>query len=139
MKIILALSLALLIAKPCFAENICPDVQESVRIAIEERNANTANIHNTTMPDPEESRADTASCLGNISALGDAFSLGVSIPSMDSIVNEMCSQVSSMIQSKINDVHNQVINSVNEMGGKNLFKVYGTGGDYVVKLKDKLK
>lgn len=139
MRIVLTLSFLLLMTTPSFAENICPDVQEAVSTAIDERNESTTNIHNSAMEDPEESRADTASCLGNISAIGDAFSLGVSIPSMDNIIGEMCNQVNSMIQSKINDVHNQVVNSVNEMGGKNLFKVYGTGGDYVVNLKGKLQ
>lgn len=139
MKILFTLCLLLLMATPCLAENICPDVQESATAAIEKRNTSITNIHNTAMPDPEENRADTASCLGNISAIGDAFSLGISIPSMDSIINDMCGQIDSMIQSKINDVHNQVVNSVNDMGGENLYKVYGTGGDYVVKLKGKIK
>lgn len=44
-----------------------------------------------------------------------------------------------MVQEKINDVHNQVKNSVNSIGDNNLFKVYGTGSDYVVTLTGKLQ
>ena len=58
---------------------------------------------------------------------------------MDQIVAGMCHQVDSLIQQKINDAHNQVLNSINGIGGNNPFKVYGTGGDSVVKLKEKLK
>ena len=51
----------------------------------------------------------------------------------------MCGQVNSYINRKINEAHTQVNNSVNGMGGNNPFKVYGTGGEYVVKITGKLK
>ncbi len=139
MKITLTFCLFIIMTTACFASEGCPDVHNSVATALEERNANTTSTFNTAMPDPEESRDALAGCLGNISSLGDAFSLGVSIPSMDSIVNNLCSSVNSMLQAKINSVHNQVINNINDIGGNNPFKVYGTGGEYVVRLKGKLQ
>ena len=63
----------------------------------------------------------------------------MTLPGMDQIVAGMCSQVNSYINRKINEAHNQVNNAVNGMGGNNPFKVYGTGGDYIVKITGKLK
>ena len=77
--------------------------------------------------------------LGTVNAIGDAFSRGVTLPGMDQIVAGMCSQVNSYINRKINEAHNQVNNAGNGMGGNNPFKVYGTGGDYIVKITGKLK
>lgn len=106
---------------------------------LEQRNGRVSDTHNTMIPDPESERDALSGCLGSINALGDAFSLGVTLPGMDQLVAGMCHQVDSLIQQKINDAHNQVLNSINGIGGNNPFKVYGTGGDYVVKLKEKLK
>ncbi len=58
---------------------------------------------------------------------------------MEQIMGGICSQVDSFIQQKINEVHNRILNEVNSLGGNNIFKVYGTGGEYVVNLKGKLK
>ena len=40
------------------------------------------------MPDPEEDRGPLAGCLGSIASIGDAFSLGVTIPSMNTTVEK---------------------------------------------------
>ncbi len=114
-------------------------MREPVGSALQPRNGGVSDTHNTMIPDPESERDALSGCLGSINALGDAFSLGVTLPGMDQIVAGMCHQVDSLIQQKINDAHNQVLNSINGIGGNNPFKVYGTGGDYVVKLKEKLK
>ena len=90
-------------------------------------------------PGKARPRPALSGCLGSVNAIGDAFSLGVTLPSMDQIVAGMCSQVDSFIQQKINDAHNQVLTTVNGIGGYNPFKVYGTGGDYVVKITGKLQ
>ncbi len=58
---------------------------------------------------------------------------------MDDIISSVCGEINAMVQEKINDVHNQVKNSVNSIGDNNLFKVYGTGSDYVVTLTGKLQ
>ena len=58
---------------------------------------------------------------------------------MEQIIDGMCGQLNSHINQKINEAHNQVNNAVNGMGGNNPFKVYGTGGDYVVNITGKLK
>lgn len=138
MRTALLLILCLVQAFPCFAAS-CQDMRDAVGSAMQQRNGRVSDTHNTMIPDPESERDALSGCLGSINALGDAFSLGVTLPGMDQIVAGMCHQVDSLIQQKINDAHNQVLNSINSIGGNNPFKVYGTGGDYVVKLKEKLK
>ena len=128
----------MVLAAPCFAGS-CQDMQEAVSGAMRERNGRVSDSHNVLLPDPESERDSLSSCLGSVNAIGDAFSLGVTLPSMDQIVAGMCSQVDSFIQQKINDAHNQVLNTVNDIGGYNPFKVYGTSGDYIVKITGKLK
>lgn len=128
----------MVLAAPCFAGS-CQDMRDAVSGAMRERNGRVSDSHNVLLPDPESGRDSLSSCLGSVNAIGDAFSLGVTLPSMDQIVAGMCSQVDSLIQQKINDAHNQVLNTVNGIGGYNPFKVYGTGGDYIVKITGKLK
>ena len=128
----------LALAEPCFAGS-CQDMQDAVGGAIQERNGRVSDTHDVLMPDPETERDALSGCLGSVNAIGDVFSLGVTLPSMDQIVAGMCSQVNSYINRKINEAHTQVNNSVNGMGGNNPFKVYGTGGEYVVRITGKLK
>jgi hypothetical protein len=139
MKLFLAFTLLLtLFATPCFAGS-CQDMQEAASAAILERSGRVTNSHNVLLPDPESERGPLSNCLSVINNIGDAFSLGVSLPSLDQIIAGMCNQVDSLIQQKINEAHNQVLNTVNNIGGGNLYKVYGTGGDYVVKITGKIK
>ena len=133
-----AIMLLTVFATPCFAGS-CQDTQEAVSAAILERSGSVTNSHNALIPDPESERGQIAGCLSVINNIGDAFSLGVTLPSMDQIVEGLCNQVDSMIQQKINEAHNQVLSTVNQLGGNNLYKVYGTGGNYVIKIKDKIK
>ena len=125
-------------ATPCFAGS-CQDTQEAVSAAILERSGRVSDSHNVLLPDPESERGPLSNCLSVINHIGDGFTLGVNLPSMDQIITGLCNQVDSMIQQKINEAHNQVLSTVNEIGGNNLYKVYGTGGNYVIKIKDKIK
>lgn len=138
MKYIAMFLLCMVLAVPCFAGS-CQDTRDVVGDAIQERNGRVSDTHDILMPDPETERDALSGCLGSVNAIGDAFSLGVTLPSMEQIVAGMCSKVNSYINQKINEVHNQVNNAVNGMGGNNPFKVYGTGGDYVVKITGKLQ
>ena len=85
-------------------------MRDAVGSAMQQRNGRVSDTHNTMIPDPESERDALSGCLGSINALGDAFSLGVTLPGMDQIVAGMCHQVDSLIQQKINDAHNQVLN-----------------------------
>ena len=125
-------------AAPCFAGS-CQDTQEAVSSAILERSGRVTDSHNVLLPDPESERGPLSNCLSVINHIGDGFSLGVSLPSMDQIIAGLCNQVDSMIQQKINEAHNKVLSTVNEIGGNNLYKVYGTSGNYIIKIKDKIK
>lgn len=137
---ILFLSFLLLFAcaTTCVAGS-CQDVQENVSAAVQDRNGRVSESYDTLVPDPESERSSLSNCLSGINSIGDAFNLGVTFPSMDQIVTGMCKQVDSLIQQKINEVHSQALNAVNNIGGSNLYKVYGTGGDYIIKLRDKIK
>lgn len=138
MKYIAMFLLCMVLAAPCFAAS-CQDMQDAVGGAIQERNGRVSDTHDVLMPDPENERDALSACLGSVNAIGNAFSLGVTLPSMAQIVAGMCGQVNSYINQKINEVHNQVNNAVNGMGGNNPFKVYGTGGEYIVKMTGKLQ
>lgn len=137
MKTLFTILLFMAMAAPCMAGS-CQDIQESANGAIQTRNSRVSETHNTTMPDPESEREGLSQCLGSINAIGDVFNLGVSLPDFEQIVGGLCSHVDSMIQQKINEVHNQVLNEINGIGGNNLLKVYGTD-EYIFKLTGKLK
>ncbi len=138
MKTLLLTLMLMLVAAPCFASP-CDDTQNAATGAIKERNARVKETHNTTMPDPEEDRGPLSNCLGSIASIGDAFSLGVTIPSMDSIVNGMCRQVDSMIQTKMNEVLSEARSSIAAIGRNNPFQVSGSGSDVAGSLIRKLK
>ena len=138
MKTLLLSLMLLFVAAPCLAAP-CGDTQNAATTAIKERNARVKETHNTTMPDPEEDRGPLAGCLGSIASIGDAFSLGVSIPSMDSIINGMCKQVDSMIQSKMDEVLSEARSTINGIGQNNPFQVSGSGSDVAGSLIRKLK
>lgn len=138
MKKVIALVACLFMTSAAYAAS-CPDMQESANAAMQSRNGRVSESHNTMMPDPEGERDDLSECLKSIQSIGDAFTLGVSLPGIDQVVSGMCGQVDSYLQQKINDVHNQALNQINGLGGNNPLKVYGTGGDYIIHLTRKLK
>lgn len=137
MKYFLLLLCCVALATPCFAGS-CQDIQESASGAIQNRNTRVSETHNTVIPDPESEREGLSQCLSSINALGESFSLGVTLPNLDQILSGICGNVDSYIQQKINDVHNQILNEVNSIGGGNLLKVYGTD-DYILQLTGKIK
>ena len=95
MRILLALFLLTLFALPCYAGS-CGDTQEAATAAIKDRNGHVKESHNSMMPDPEEDRGPLSNCLSSINSIGDAFNLGVKIPSMDQLIEGMCKQVDSV-------------------------------------------
>jgi hypothetical protein len=128
----------LLAATPCFAGS-CPDAQNAANIAMQERNARFTETYNITMPDPEDTRGAFANCLSSIASIGDAFTLGISFPSMDQIVGSMCRQVDSLIQSKIQEVISEAKSSVPHIGGYNPFQVGGSASGISHAIIEKLK
>ena len=138
MKTLLTLMLLFSFAAPCFA-GPCDDTQSAASAAINERNSRVKDSHNVLLPDPELERGPLSDCLSSINSIGDAFTLGVKLPGMDQIIAGMCNQVNSMIQQKINESLNKIHNTVSDIGKNNPFKVYGTGGDYVIKMTGKIQ
>ena len=124
-------------ALPCHAD--CPDAQSAASAAMRERNAKVRETLNTTTPDPEETRGDLSSCLGGISSLGDAFSMGITLPSMDDIMNQMCRQVEGLLQSKLDEALGEARSTISEIGKNNPFKVNGSGADIAGALTQKIK
>ena len=135
--LLLTLSLVLC-AAPSFAGS-CSDTQSAASNAIKERNSAVRESHNTTMPDPEEDRGALSSCLDSVSSIGDAFSLGVSLPSMDQIISGMCNRVNSEIQSKMNEALSEARSSIGGIGQNNPFQVSGSSSGIVIGIIGKIK
>ena len=135
--LLLTLSLVLC-AAPSFAGS-CSDTQSAASNAIKERNSAVRESHNTTMPDPEEDRGALSSCLDSVSSIGDAFSLGVSLPSMDQIISGMCNRVNSEIQSKMNEALSEARSSIGGIGENNPFQVSGSSSGIVSGIIGKIK
>ena len=135
--LLLTLSLVLC-AAPSFAGS-CSDTQSAASNAIKERNSAVRESHNTTMPDPEEDRGALSSCLDSVSSIGDAFSLGVSLPSMDQIISGMCNRVNSEIQSKMNEALSEARSSIGGIGQNNPFQVSGSSSGIVGGIIGKIK
>ena len=135
--LLLTLSLVLC-AAPSFAGS-CSDTQSAASNAIKERNSAVRESHNTTMPDPEEDRGALSSCLDSVSSIGDAFSLGVSLPSMDQIISGMCNRVNSEIQSKMNEALSEARSSIGGIGQNNPFQVSGSSSGSVSGIIGKIK
>ena len=135
----LCLTLALVLcAAPALAGS-CSDTQSAASNAIKERNSAVRESHNTTMPDPEEDRGALSSCLDSVSSIGDAFSLGVSLPSMDQIISGMCNRVNSEIQSKMNEALSEARSSIGGIGQNNPFQVSGSSSGIVSGIIGKIK
>ncbi len=135
----LCLTLALVLcAAPALAGS-CSDTQSAASNAIKERNSAVQESHNTTMPDPEEDRGALSSCLDSVASIGDAFSMGVSLPSMDQIISGMCNRVNSEIQSKMNEALSEARSSIGGIGQNNPFQVSGSSSGIVSGIIGKIK
>jgi hypothetical protein len=138
MRTLLLIVLLTAFAAPVHAGS-CGDTQNAANAAMKERNVQVKDSHNTMMPDPEEDRGPLSDCLNSVGSLGDAFTLGVSLPNMDQIVEGMCKEVDSLIQDKMNEVLSEIKSSVPDIGGNNPFQVSGNGKDLAISLTGKLK
>ena len=135
----LCLTLALVLcAAPALAGS-CSDTQSAASNAIKERNSAVRESHNTTMPDPEEDRGALSSCLDSVASIGDAFSMGVSLPSMDQIISGMCNRVNSEIQSKMNEALSEARSYIGGIGQNNPFQVSGSSSGIVSGIIGKIK
>lgn len=102
----------------------CEDVESAAQQAAKDRNEQAKKALDATMPAAEDSRSAIASCLDTLAALGDPFSMGVSIPSMDQILEQMCNQVDSYIDQKISQGMAEVETSISgALGNNNPFEV----------------
>jgi len=138
MRILLCSILFLLLAVPCFAAS-CDDTQSMANAAMRERNAYARETINTTMPDPEDGRGMFAGCLNSINSIGNRFTLGLSLPSMDQIIAAMCRQVDSKIQEKMNEALNEARSTVNQIGRNNPFQVSVGGHNIGVSISGRLR
>ncbi len=72
------------------------------------------DMYDTAVGQPSDSR-ERAACLGSIENLGDIFSMGVSLPSLDSVMEQVCSKADSMLQSAINNARDKITNLKDEV------------------------
>lgn len=136
----LLVSFAMLVCPVSGGAASCDDVEAAAKAAAQARNAQAQTTLDSMIPAPEESRPDIASCLSAVDSLGDAFSMGVKLPSMEQIVEQICQQVDSMIDQKINEGMNKVENTMTgTFGTNNPFQVNLSAADVVNPLTRKLK
>jgi len=128
----------LLLASPSYGAS-CADTQNAASAAIKERNELATGGINIAMPDPEETRGPFTNCLSSINNIGSAFTLGITLPSLDMIIEGLCNQVDSLIQQKIHEVMSQVRSTVSEIGRNNPFQVSAGGHNIGLNLSVKLK
>ena len=132
------LLMLLLAVSPGYAAS-CADTQNAASAAIRDRNTFAKDSINATMPDPEDTRGPFADCLDRINGIGGAFTLGISLPSLDQIIAGMCNQVDSMIQDKMHEALSEIRSTVNRIGRNNPFQVsvggHGIGANISGKLK----
>jgi len=138
MKTVILLTLFLTLAAPCRAAS-CADTQNAATAAIKDRNDYAKGSINAIMPDPEETRGPLTDCLSSINSIGDAFTLGISLPSMDQLISGLCNQANSMIQQKMQEVLSEVRSTVSEIGRNNPLQVSGGGAGIVNNILTKLK
>lgn len=142
MKRLVSVYMLLLLLVPgiSFSASQCEDAESAAGSAAKARNNQARQALNQTMPAPEENRSGIASCLGAISALGSVFSLGVQTPSLEQIVEKMCSQVDSYIDQKINQSMGEIESGIGgAMGTNNPFQVNLNASDISKPLVGKLK
>jgi hypothetical protein len=139
MKIFIIFTISLLLlSSPAYATS-CADTQNAASEAIRARNEFGIASINIAMPDPEATRSALASCLAIINNIGAAFTLGITLPSLDMLIEALCNQVDSLIQQKIQEVMSQVRSTVNEVGRNNPFQVSAGGQKIGLDLSVKLK
>jgi hypothetical protein len=140
MKAIITCTLFLLLATavPVQAAS-CGDSKNAAAAAIKERNEYATSAINTTMPDPEETRGPFSDCLSSINSIGASFTLGITLPSLDQIIEGLCHQADSMIQQKIQEVKSLAQSKIEEIGGNNPFQVSVGGQKIGLDMAAKLK
>lgn len=115
-----------------FASEPCADVKSVADAAIKERNSHVKENYNAIISDPDENRDSLLNCLGSINSIGDMFSMGVTIPNLDSLLDKACNSAEYAIQSKINESMALLEqNATENLGGVNPFSV-NIDGDILV-------
>lgn len=134
---ICGLMIVLLTASPCMAVG-CQDTQDAAQTAMKNRNSRANDTVNMLIPDPEEERGWLFDILASVNIFGDGFTLGVTLPSLNQIMGQVCNKAEHAIQDKIREVQRQAISSVPSIGGYNPLKVNGNT-DYIRPVTGKLK
>ena len=118
----------------------CEDMESAASAAARERDARVREVMDTMLAAPEESRSALASCLDSLNSLGDAFAMGVSLPSLAQILENLCNEVDSRINEKINEGMAIVENSMRDtFGTSNPFQVSLSASDISRPLTGALK
>lgn len=99
------------------------------------RNAYIKELYDTAIQNPEDTRSQSA-CLSSIESIGDIFSFGVSLPSVDELIGQICAQVDSILQEQINGAINLATTTVQEASS---FEVVANPQDMVSDLINSLK
>lgn len=105
-KFFIMVAFSFLLVNSAYASTNCPEtsVHEAVK---KSRNEYMKDVYNDAILDPEETRK-LSDCLSGIEAMGDIFSMGVSLPSVDSIFDKLCGKMDSELQKTINNTMDKV-------------------------------
>ncbi len=104
-KIILCLFALLFLQNQALAGN-CPE--DSVVEEIKKAQTDfITEIYDTAVGNPSDSR-EFANCLSSIEDIGDIFSMGISLPSMDDILDKVCDELDHQLKNAINEAKDKV-------------------------------
>lgn len=127
-------------ASTTVAAEPCQDLKAVVDEAIKARNAQVKATYNAAIIDPAEDRSSLLSCLGSINSLGNMFSMGVTLPNFQSLLDKVCNSIDSAIQNKINEAMAQLEQTATQnLGGINPFHVNIDGESIVDDLIGKIR
>ena len=102
-KLAVLLLMAMALASPVRAEETqpCDDMATAGSGAARKRNNMVKETLNAAIADPDEARDPLANCLSIVHALGDAYSMGVKLPSLEEIIAALCEYADAEVNDKI--------------------------------------
>ncbi len=104
-KILLMFLLSLCLQTKAFAGK-CPE--DSIVEEAKKAHADfITEIYDVAVGSPSDSR-NLSACLGSIEELGNIFSMGVSLPSFDDVLDKVCDEADSYLQNSINEAKNKL-------------------------------
>ncbi len=136
-KIFITLAIIACTASTSFAATGCPE-ESSIDKTKQEYIDKVIDIYDTAVGDPSDSRA-FSNCLSGVEGLGDIFSMGISLPDVDGLLDKLCDTADSYLQDAINQAKDKITDIKDEITEDPVFKVVMNPDDLVNDLLGDLK